>query len=413
MDDYNTDLLAEAKNEYMSRLVTILCPLIIEGVKSIFKEAFKLCIENNEKNKYLMTFQNFLSRVIRWNTTIINEETQRIIKTSQCNYLEDLLTCVHITQLKILTSIRVSTKQKKIDINIPKLSDFIHKVYILFSRKLYTNIYLFEKDIAPLTHQKNMRECDILCKEAILESIRDSMPIEQILRSYIDETTDEEIIEEISKVETDEQVTEPNASQEEEESKKQEVIVNDNEEIIKKPVMTINKKIEENDENDEKMVTPVVATPVVTTPVVATPVVDTLKDDEQPSIKLNITDKVLSNVKDEVSSKPLIPKPSVDFNDNDSVINYETTKTPLSIKTNVIESVSAPKTPERLDKISYERNEQRKLEEAEEDDDSDEEDRIKIHDSTPIKLDTLDIHSLDKSLKINSTPLLTDIEVLQ
>ena len=34
MDDYNTDLLAEAKNEYMSRLVTILCPLIIEGVKS-------------------------------------------------------------------------------------------------------------------------------------------------------------------------------------------------------------------------------------------------------------------------------------------------------------------------------------------------------------------------------------------
>ena len=401
MDDYNTDLLAEAKNEYMSRLVTILCPLIIEGVKSIFKEAFKLCIENNEKNKYLMTFQNFLSRVIRWNTTIINEETQRIIKTSKCNYLEDLLTCVHITQLKILTSIRVSTKQKKIDINIPKLSDFIHKVYILFSRKLYTNIYLFEKDIAPLTHQKNMRECDILCKEAILESIRDSMPIEQILRSYIDETTDEEIIEEISKVETDEQVTEPNSSLEEEESKKQEVIVNDSEEIIKKPAMTINKKIEENDEK-------------TTTPVVATPVVANLKDDEQPSIKLNITDKVLSNVKDEVSSKPPTPKPSVDFNDNDSVINYETTKTPLSIKTNVIESVSAPKTPERLDKISYERNEQRKLEEAEEDDDSDEEeDRIKIHNSTPIKLDTLDIHSLDKSLKINSTPLLTDIEVLK
>ena len=137
MDDYNTDLLAEAKNEYMSRLVTILSPLIIEGVKSIFKEAFKLCIENDEKNKYLMTFQNFLSRVIRWNTTIINEETERITKTSGCNYLEDLLTCVHITQLKILTSIRVSTKQKKIDIDIPKLSDFIHKVYILFSRKLY------------------------------------------------------------------------------------------------------------------------------------------------------------------------------------------------------------------------------------------------------------------------------------
>tara|TARA_Y100001970_G_C14241847_1_gene865424 strand:- start:495 stop:1703 length:1209 start_codon:yes stop_codon:yes gene_type:complete len=402
MDDYNTDLLAEAKNEYMSRLITILCPLIIEGVKSIFKEAFKLCIENNEKSKYLMTFQNFLSRVIRWNTTIIKEETDRIIKTSGCNYLEDLLTCVHITQLKILTSIRVSTKQKKIDIDIPKLSDFIHKVYILFSRKLYTNIYLFEKDIAPLTHQKNMRECEILCKEAILESIRDSMPIEQILRSYIDETTDEEIIEEISKVETDERVTEPEAS--EEESKKEQVVENDNEEMVEKPTMTINKKPEEKVEESvsEETETPVVSTPIVKEEVTS------------PNIKLNITDKVLSNVKEEVENKPPTPKASVDFKDNDAVINYETTKTPLSIKTEVVESVSAPKTPERLEKISYERNEQRKLEEAEEDDDdSDEEDRIRIHDSTPIKLDTLDIHSLDKSLKINSAPLLTDIEVLK
>jgi len=402
MDDYNTELLAEAKNEYMSRLVTILCPLIIEGVKSIFKEAFKLCIENNEKNKYLMTFQNFLSRVIRWNTTIINEETERIIKTSGCNYLEDLLTCVHITQLKILTSIRVSTKQKKIDIDIPKLSDFIHKVYILFSRKLYTNIYLFEKDIAPLTHQKNMRECEILCKEAILESIRDSMPIEQILRSYIDETTDEEIIEEISKVETDEQVTEPEAS--EEESKKEQLVENDNEEVVEKPAMTINKKPEEKIEESvsEEPVAPVISTPMIK------------KEEEvvSPNIKLNITDKVLSNVKEEVASKPPTPKASVDFNDDDAVINYETTETPLTIKTEVVNSVNAPKTPERLEKISYERNEQRKLEEAEEDDDSDEEDRLRIHDSTPIKLDTLDIHSLDKSLKIESSPLLTDIEVL-
>ena len=44
MDDYNSDLLAEAKNEYTCRLVTILSPLIIEGVKSIFKEAYKLWI---------------------------------------------------------------------------------------------------------------------------------------------------------------------------------------------------------------------------------------------------------------------------------------------------------------------------------------------------------------------------------
>ena len=127
MDDYNVNVLSEAKNEYSSRLVTILTPLIIEGIKSIFEEAMKLCLDNDEEEKYLMTFQNFLSRVPKWNAVIVDEETKRIVKKSQCEYLEDLLTCVHITQLKILTSIRVSQKQKKIDIDIPKLNDFIHK----------------------------------------------------------------------------------------------------------------------------------------------------------------------------------------------------------------------------------------------------------------------------------------------
>ena len=48
MDDFNSNVLSEAKNEYSSRLVTILTPLIIEGIKSIFKEAYDLCNKNDE-----------------------------------------------------------------------------------------------------------------------------------------------------------------------------------------------------------------------------------------------------------------------------------------------------------------------------------------------------------------------------
>ena len=95
-----------------------------------------------------------------------------------------------------MTSVRVSQKQK-IDIDIPKLSEFIHKIYIHLARKIYSNVYLFEKDIVPLQYQKNMRECELLCRESILSVIRDSIPVEKILRAYIDETTDEEIIEEL------------------------------------------------------------------------------------------------------------------------------------------------------------------------------------------------------------------------
>ena len=108
MDDYNVNVLSEAKNEYCSRLLNIFTPLIIQGIQSIYKEAVDLCEQNDEHNKYLMTFQNFLTRVPKWNSNIISEETDRILKTSECPYLEDLLTCVHITQLKVLTSIRVS-----------------------------------------------------------------------------------------------------------------------------------------------------------------------------------------------------------------------------------------------------------------------------------------------------------------
>ena len=36
MDDYNINMLSQAKNEYSVNLVNIITPLIIEGFKSIF-----------------------------------------------------------------------------------------------------------------------------------------------------------------------------------------------------------------------------------------------------------------------------------------------------------------------------------------------------------------------------------------
>jgi hypothetical protein len=100
---------------------------------------------------------------------------------------------VHIIQLKALTCVRVGSKQKKIDIDVPSISDFIHKIYIHVARKIYTNIYLFEKNIAPLQIQKNNREIEIIIKECILNSIRDSVPVENILRAYMDETEEQDV----------------------------------------------------------------------------------------------------------------------------------------------------------------------------------------------------------------------------
>jgi hypothetical protein len=139
-----------------------------------------------------MTFQNLLSRIPKWNNVIIEEERNRIIERSGCNYLEDLITCVHIIQLKVLTCIRVGNKQKKVDISIPKLDPFLHRVYIQTARKVYSNVYLFEKSVSPLQMQKNARELETIIQEAIMTTIRESIPTEAIIRAYTDESEEQE-----------------------------------------------------------------------------------------------------------------------------------------------------------------------------------------------------------------------------
>ena len=208
MDDFNVSALHESKNEWGSRLVTILTPLIIDGYKSILDESIKLCRENGENDKYLMTFQNLISRIPKWNSQIIETERKRICEKSGCNYLEDLVTCVHIIQLKILTAMRVGQKQKKIDINIPKLDDFIHKTYINVARKVYKNVYLFEVNVQPLQIQKNHRELEIIVQECILNTLRESIPVEAILKAYMDETVEEDVTEEVNEQIIDEPIRE-------------------------------------------------------------------------------------------------------------------------------------------------------------------------------------------------------------
>ena len=50
MDDYSIASLSESKNEWCARLVNTLTPAIIAGLKSIFDEAWHVCLENDEED---------------------------------------------------------------------------------------------------------------------------------------------------------------------------------------------------------------------------------------------------------------------------------------------------------------------------------------------------------------------------
>ena len=255
MDDFNLSTIIESKNEWCARLTNTLTPCIIEGLRSIFTEAYDVCLENGEETKYLMTFQNFLNNIPKWSSEIVENEKQRIITSSACNYLEDLISCVHITQLKSLTSTRVGLKQKKINIDIPDLHKFIHKTYINVARKVYVNIYLFEKNIKPLLVQKNNRELELIIKECILNTIRESIPIEHILQMYLDETLETDVeIEEKKEVIQDKEAIEKNKKAKEkkelEKIKKEtaDKLREESKSNLKKTILNANKDLNEANE---------------------------------------------------------------------------------------------------------------------------------------------------------------------
>ena len=362
MDDFNMNSLQESKNEWVSRLVNILAPHITDGFRQIYTESFKLCIENDEEDKYLMTFQNFVARIPKWNNDLIDEEVKRIVEKSSCGYIEDLITCVHVIQLKALTCVRVGQKQKKIDINIPQLKEFIHKVYIHSARKIYTNIYLFEKDIAPLQKQKNNREIEILVKESILNAVRESIPVEQILRSYLEETVEEEIkeeyIEEVKQLDNKEEKevskVEVASSKEEKEEDKEEI-------VVKKNDTKIELETETPKEPEKKQ-----------------------EDNLEDKLKLEIKEKEETN-----------DNKGISFSNVDNVID-----------TNKVETkVEAPKTIEALEEISEQRNEDRKLQDLLDSRNESLDEKISILEE-PISLNTDVLEPLD------TEELLGDIETL-
>ena len=354
MDDFVISNLNESRNEWCSRLVSIFTPLVADGVRSIFDEAWKMCVTNEEVNKYLMTFQNLLSHIPKWNNSIIEQEKTRIIERSGCNYLEDLVTCVHIIQLKIMTCIRVGNKQKKIDITIPKLDVFIHKVYILVARKVYSNVHLFEKNISPLQQQKNNRELEIIIQECIMNTIRESIPTEEIIRAYMDESIEQE----------------------------EEVYIENIEEPEEKETTGGSESVPENEvktssqvelEKEEKL----------------KEIIDAHETEEPP--------KTVSTIEN-ADPEEKVTNTTLSFNDIDSVLD----------SMNSVKKVEAPKDIEHLEEISTNRALEQKMQEEEDDFE-----RLKVDTTQDLKLMDFDVLE-DQAIKNldNDSLVLNDIDEL-
>ena len=184
MDDINVPIFSQAKLEYTKQLVDILYMNMYDGIRSIYDDAKVVYVK--KRAPIVTIFRSLLEQVPKWNSDIIQRETDRIEKSSKCDWLDELLTAVFISHTRILMSIGSNHNFNKINVTIPKTSTFIHKSYINIAREVWKNPYLFDDNVPGHEYQRNMKQLEDMIKLTIEDTIRRQLPIKEILREHLE-----------------------------------------------------------------------------------------------------------------------------------------------------------------------------------------------------------------------------------
>lgn len=182
----------EAKAEYTRQLCIFLVPALETYFLDLLAET-----KEAEKNpqRVLWVYQDSLKQFPEWNMDKVAKQTEKVITATKCDYLEEILTAVFIAHTKVLSAIRLTSKQKKLQITIPKLDHFLHRTMSECARLLWANAYLFSETGTSIDKQKNLRQVEQLLHEGVLQSIRGMLPVKSILKEYLADDGEETLVE--------------------------------------------------------------------------------------------------------------------------------------------------------------------------------------------------------------------------
>ena len=183
MEDINSPVFAQAKIEYTKQLIDVLKLPIYEGLQKIYGNSKRIFADGYE-DELPNIFRKQIENVPKWNSDFIENEVDRIIRVSNCDWLDDLITAVFISHTKILASL--GNNSKRVNLTIPKTSNFIHKCYINSAREMWKNPYLFDESVSSSEYQKNIKYIEDLIKESIEHTIRKALPVKEILRDHFE-----------------------------------------------------------------------------------------------------------------------------------------------------------------------------------------------------------------------------------
>ena len=167
----NINVLVAAKEEYTKQLVYILSPEIYIVLKNIFNESQQM---KKKRSISLRNYQILLKRIPVWNTILIEKHTKDM--KSKIPYLLDLITAIFVSHVKILACVRLKADSKSIQVKVPNLDVFLHKIIITNAEKIYYNPEIISK--------KKEIVIEII-SDTIEETIRNQIPIDKILTEYL------------------------------------------------------------------------------------------------------------------------------------------------------------------------------------------------------------------------------------
>lgn len=232
---------SDARAEYTKQLCVFLVPAYFQFYIDLLEKSKEQMV--NEPKKGLWQFQNLLNEIHDWNMEKVHHEIQQIHSNCGCDYLEDLITAVFIAHTKVLAAIRISSKNKKVDISIPKVEHFLFKVLCETSKLLWSSTYLFRDGISSIEKQQNYRTIESLLNEGILQAVRNLVPVKSILKDFMNfdnsDVADDDSDDETN---TDHKTSELNVNQQKDEI-----------DLKNKPNESISTQVEEESKNDTNL----------------------------------------------------------------------------------------------------------------------------------------------------------------
>ena len=271
----NVATYSEARSEYTKQLATFIVPSIVGWFQTLWSR------NASDRQRCLSAFQNECEEITRWNQDRINDEVRVLLERSGCDYMEELMTAVFVAHTKVLTAVRLSTKQKKLSITVPKLDHFIHRIFKESARCFWKSPFLFMSEGGVVERQKNILQVEALATEAITTAIRGLLPVKQILKDYLGDDADEVVDDVPEKPEVKEEVV-PAAPEVKEEVKEVKEEVKEVKEV-KEEVKEVKEEVKEVKEEDK--------------PAVATASPSVIKIDTEPAVHFSDYDAVFDETK--------------------------------------------------------------------------------------------------------------------